>query len=82
MIRFYRGDRDIEIYRWAFRVRWRWIRGLGLGVEVYPWRERMRGDNFWTFANVEFKVLVVAITIEHTTTRVKPLTWRGREEKP
>lgn len=77
MIKFYRDA--VVIYRWGFRFNWRWIRGLGVGVEVYP--SRWPGQGFLGHTKMELRLLALILTIEHILTSFKPLPWWGREGK-
>lgn len=68
MIRFYRDG--TRIWRWAFRLRWRWLRGLGIGVEHVP--GPLAPDDPWIYSRVEVRILVVKLTVEHRRTWASP----------
>ncbi len=48
----------VRIWRWGFRIHWRWTRGISLGIELMP----------SIFVRVEIRLLFVTFTILHVTT--------------
>lgn len=68
MSRYAKCYRDgIRLGRWGFRVSWRWLHGVGVGIE---WEPGPVGGG-WTFSRLRVRLLVVLLTIEHVTTWVK-----------